>query len=153
MNQNGIPTDRINKLSPAKRALLEKRLGGKFAETSNPGQLCPRPAQDLYPLSFAQERLWFLGHLAQGKALFNRPMVFRLTGTLNVRALQRALKEILRRHEVLRASFPTSEGLPTQIITPLKSHYLPVKDLCGQSPEKRKVELGRVELTPSRLAP
>ena len=70
------------------------------------------------PLSFAQQRLWFIDRLRPESALYNMPMAVRLDGVLNLDALERTLREIVRRHEVLRTSFVTVEGKPVQVIRP-----------------------------------
>lgn len=75
----------------------------------------PRPA--VLPLSFAQERLWFLEQLGQGEA-YQIPMAVRLTGQLEIAALSMALSEIVRRHEILRTRFEARNGTGTQIIDP-----------------------------------
>ena len=62
------------------------------------------------PLSFAQQRLWFIDQLEPGSALYNNPLAVRLSGELKKEALRRTLTEIVRRHEVLRTSFRTVEG-------------------------------------------
>jgi hypothetical protein len=129
---------RRSKLSAAKRTLLEKRLRGEFEEVSKAHIIRPRQEPDFFPLSFAQERLWFVDQLEPGNPAYNRPMALRLTGSLNVKALQQALSEILQRHEVLRATFPTLEGRPTQILTQPQSQNLPVVDLSEQSPNERE---------------
>src|SRR6476619_3988113 len=59
------------------------------------------------PLSFAQQRLWFLDQMQAGASVYNVPAAFALAGRLDVHALHRALDEILRRHEVLRTIFPS----------------------------------------------
>ena len=81
--------------------------------------------QDELPLSFAQERLWFLDQLEPGSHLYNVPVVLRLTGRLNSALLQGALAQILRRHEVLRTSFTSVDGRPQQVI--LESPPLPFR--------------------------
>ena len=129
---------RRSKLSAAKRVLLEKWLRGEFEEISNSHILRPRSEQNLFPLSFAQERLWFLDQLEPGNPAYNRPLALRLTGSLDVKALRRALCEILQRHEVLRATFPALEGRPIQIIAQARSQHLLVLDLRSFTDERVK---------------
>lgn len=71
---------------------------------------------DALPLSFAQQRLWFLDQLESGSAFYNVPAAVRLDGALDVEALKQALGEVVQRHEVLRTSFPTVDDQPVQSI-------------------------------------
>ena len=68
------------------------------------------------PLSFAQQRLWFIDQLEPGSAMYNMPTALRLSGELRWAALAQALSEIVRRHEALRTRFEVSEGEPSQVI-------------------------------------
>lgn len=72
----------------------------------------------VYPLSFAQQRLWFLDQLAPGSAAYNLPRAVRLLGILDVSALQRSLDVIVSRHETLRTTFSMVDGHPVQVIRP-----------------------------------
>jgi amino acid adenylation domain-containing protein len=81
------------------------------------------------PLSFAQHRLWFLDQLEPGNPFYNLPEAARLSGGINITALEQTLGEILRRHEILRTRFPGSQGEATQIVTPPAPVRLPVIDL------------------------
>jgi len=81
------------------------------------------------PLSFAQQRLWFLDQLEPNNPLYNIPWAFRLSGALNVEALRGSLNELVRRHEVLRTTFSTEENQPVQVITPNVRMELPLTDL------------------------
>ncbi|HKG22705.1 MAG TPA: condensation domain-containing protein, partial [Blastocatellia bacterium] len=68
------------------------------------------------PLSFAQQRLWFIDQLQPGSPLYNQPVAARLSGELDVKALERSLNEIERRHEAIRTSIETREGKGVQVI-------------------------------------
>ena len=86
------------------------------------------------PLSFAQQRLWFLDQLEPGSAAYNISGAILLAGQLDAVALERSLSEIIRRHEVLRTTFDVSHGQPVQIINEAQPVSLPAVDL-GQLPE------------------
>jgi amino acid adenylation domain-containing protein len=81
------------------------------------------------PLSFAQQRLWFLHQLEPDNPVYNIPIAVRLTGTLDVPALERALNEIVRRHEVLRTNYSSINGRPVQVIRQLAQLELPLTKL------------------------
>src|SRR5918992_1328169 len=70
----------------------------------------------VFPLSFAQQRLWFLHQMDPSSAAYNMPVAFRLSGPLDVAALGRALGEIVRRHEILRTTFDVLDEQPVQLI-------------------------------------
>ncbi|WP_440064953.1 amino acid adenylation domain-containing protein [Streptosporangium sp. OZ121] len=102
-------------LSDAKRALLEKRLRRRVPD---PVFTIPRrPQGQDAPLSFGQERLWFMDQFAPGTAAYTIPMTLRLTGPLDVAALERAIGTVVARHESLRTRFPADEdGRPTAVV-------------------------------------
>ncbi len=87
-----------------------------------------RPLQ--LPLSFAQQRLWFLDQLEPANPLYNTPGALRLLGQLDITALERALSEIVRRHETLRTTFQSVEGNPVQIISAPRPVNIPLIDLA-----------------------
>ena len=89
------------------------------------------------PLSFAQQRLWFLDQLEPSTSAYTISAALRLTGLLNVAALAQSLNEIIRRHEALRTTFAVMEGQPVQVITPTLHLSLPVVDLRAL-PEARR---------------
>ncbi|HEX9938624.1 MAG TPA: amino acid adenylation domain-containing protein, partial [Longimicrobium sp.] len=93
------------------------------------------------PLSFAQERLWFLDRLEPGSATYNIPVAWRLAGALDERALERSLSEIVRRHEALRTVFAEVDGSPVQVVAPFGGFTLPVDDLSGLAAADREVAL------------
>jgi len=96
------------------------------------------------PLSFAQQRLWFLDQLEPGSSFYNVSSVIELNGVLNIDAMGRALTEIVRRHEVLRTTFADVNGEPQQIIAPAAPFHLPVIDLSHITDEERQAEVKRL---------
>jgi amino acid adenylation domain-containing protein len=96
------------------------------------------------PLSFAQERLWFIDQLEPNSSLYNCPGAVRLTGRLNAEALQQCLSEIVRRHEALRTTFATLEGKPIQVIAPPLPLSLPLIDLSDLPEKEREAEAARL---------
>jgi amino acid adenylation domain-containing protein len=96
------------------------------------------------PLSFAQERLWFLDRLDGASPVYNLPSALRLAGRLDVAALAGALTEITRRHAALRTAFAEREGRPVQVIAPPVPFPLPLVDLSGLAaaePEVRRLAI------------
>lgn len=83
----------------------------------------------VFPASFAQQRLWFLDQLFPGNTFYNVATAIRLTGSLNLAALEETFNEIVRRHETLRTTFRILEGQPVQAIAPSFCLSLPVVDL------------------------
>ena len=98
---------------------------------------------DRFPLSFAQQRLWFLDRLMPGESLYNIPGGMRLRGLLNVDLLARSLSAIVDRHEVLRTAFVEIEGEPVQVPLPDLDLPLPLVDLSGLPPVTREREARR----------
>ncbi len=94
------------------------------------------------PLSFAQERLWFLDQLDPSKSsAYNMPFAFEIAGSLNISALKKSLNEILRRHEALRTAFSVIEGKPVQIAHPELTVALPIVKLGEISQEQREAKV------------
>ena len=87
------------------------------------------PRDEHLPLSFAQQRLWFIDQLESGGVAYNIPIIVRLTGTINTPALHQSFNEILRRHEALRTSFTLVNGSPGQVIAPAQQIRFPIIDL------------------------
>ncbi|HEY0367927.1 MAG TPA: condensation domain-containing protein, partial [Pyrinomonadaceae bacterium] len=103
----------------------------------------PAPRDESLPLSFAQQRLWFLDQMEPGSSFYNISAIVRLTGKLNVDALERSFSEIVRRHETLRTRFEVVDGQPAQVIDQSLSHSLPLVDLRGLSEGGRDREVER----------
>src|SRR5262249_2991440 len=96
------------------------------------------------PLSFAQERLWFLDQLEPDTAAYNIPTATLIEGQLNVEAMEKALNEVGKRHEALRTTFTVTNGEPTQVILPELSLTLPVVDLSDLSEAESEAEARRL---------
>ncbi len=132
-------------------AALARRIAGLQGEdrdalTAIPPPL-PRPRDPQGdPLSFSQERLWFLQQLEPGSSAYNVPGALRLRGPLDPGLLARALAEIARRHEALRTVFrESSGGVPVQLVLPPPPPLLPVVDLGGRpDPASREEEAARL---------
>jgi len=95
------------------------------------------------PTSFAQERLWFVDRLEPGSAVYSMPAAWRLGGALDEAALQRALGEIVRRHEALRTVFAEVDGSPAQVIAPFGGFVVPVEDLSALGEADREAAVER----------
>jgi natural product biosynthesis luciferase-like monooxygenase protein/amino acid adenylation domain-containing protein len=95
--------------------------------------LVPAGAGDSLPLSFAQQRLWFLDRLRPGTSHYNMPLVLRIDGALDVAALERAFTELVRRHQSLRTTFQDTSGTPLQVIQPPAPFRLQQVDLRGHA--------------------
>ncbi|WP_396956092.1 amino acid adenylation domain-containing protein [Nitrosomonas sp.] len=106
--------ERIAHLSDEKRALLEARLAEAGKEKSTGIPKCQ--PMDSYPLSFAQESLWFLSRSTPNNAFYNEASAARLTGRLDVDALERSIREIVQRHEILRTVFVDQRDSPEQVV-------------------------------------
>ena len=76
------------------------------------------------PLSFSQERLWLVDQLSSGSPMYNLTTAVRLTGALNVPALEQSFSEVMRRHEILRTTFGLADGRPVQVIGPAEALHL-----------------------------
>ena len=110
------PNQRISRLSLQKRALLEAHLLRLQERKSGAGGIPRRGEGSSWPLSFGQQRLWFLDNLEPQRGWYNAPHAFRLEGNLDVATLERALEEVVRRQEVLRTRYESVDGRPVQIL-------------------------------------
>ena len=137
---------RAEKLSPERRALLELLLESKQARNPATQGIAKRKQENNCPLSFAQERLWFLDQLEPGSPFYNVASALRLKGDLNVRALEFSIGETLRRHEVLRTTFPVMNKEPVQCISPATPFKLPLVDLWALDLVGKEIEVRRLAI-------
>ena len=96
------------------------------------------------PLSFAQQRLWVLGQLQPNNPLYNIPRALRMKGKLNIACLEKALNEIVRRHESQRTTFQVSNGNPVQVIAAELTIALRLRELAHVPEEEREAEARRL---------
>jgi non-ribosomal peptide synthetase component F len=139
-----MPTHEFD-FSHAKRALLSAMLRERGLRTdSEPATGIPRRAADgPIPLSFAQERLWFLAQLEPDNSSYNLTAGVRLRGDLKIDPLKKSIAEIVRRHEVLRTTFVAVAGKPKQIIAPAQPIVLPFTDLQHLTEAAQETEIRR----------
>ncbi|MCG6137857.1 MAG: amino acid adenylation domain-containing protein [Nostoc sp. LLA-1] len=134
------------------RAEIQKRKVEiiKFLEATNLTNnhslrtLVPISRSGNLPLSFAQQRLWFLDQLIPNNPFYNIPLALHLTGALNLSALEQTFNEIVRRHEALRTSVVMQEGQPVQVINSTLTILLPVIDLRLLPEAKREIQARRL---------
>ncbi len=120
--------ERLSKLSPAKRALLERRL--REQHVTDPVAAASTEPRAPSVLSFAQERMWFLHQLEPDRPLYHTPFALHLQGSLNVAAIEHAIDGLLARHEVLRTRIVNQNGQPIPV--PGAGCELEVVDLSGR---------------------
>ncbi|MBN3911077.1 MAG: amino acid adenylation domain-containing protein [Nostoc sp. NMS1] len=128
----GVMTADIQQeLKERKTEILAFLKEAQTATQSNSFPLVPVSRDKELPLSFAQQRMWFLYQLDKESPFYNESCQLRIVGKLSVTALEQSLNEIIRRHEALRTSFAVREGIPFQAIVSTVTINIPVVDLQG----------------------
>ena len=136
-------TERIANLPAEKRKLLLQRLRAKTGQQGGSRIVCqPRTGGD-FPLSFSQQRLWFSEQLQPGQSVYTIRGAVRLFGVLDARIMENSIRELVRRHEVLRTTFPSEGGKPTQRIGSADDWKLLVEDLSHCAAAEKEAELRR----------
>jgi amino acid adenylation domain-containing protein len=133
--------DRQKMLAAARQELLRRRLEGAAAPAADPNAIRPRGGDGPAPLSFAQQRLWVLHQINPRDTSYNEIAPFRVVGALDVPALERAVREVLRRHEVLRSAFAQEDGDAVQRVADLPAPALVPEDLAGLDAGAREAAL------------
>ncbi|HEY0781022.1 MAG TPA: condensation domain-containing protein, partial [Thermoanaerobaculia bacterium] len=130
-------------------ALLQKKSAGRQSIRPSPRRQSGEP----FPLSFSQQRLWFLDQIDPDNLAYNLTNSLRLSGRLEVASLRRAFSEIVRRHESLRTVFELFEGEPVQRVLPASDErfQLPELDLSALPDAVRERELVRLVALTSAL--
>ncbi|HYH80776.1 MAG TPA: amino acid adenylation domain-containing protein [Longimicrobium sp.] len=129
-------TEPRDRLAEAKRLLLEKRLRGEAKGRALHEPIgrsgLPGPA---YPMSYQQEQLWFLDQLQPGSSYYNIPGASLISARVHVPTLERALTEVVRRHESIRTAFRLVDGKPMQVVQPPYAIFIPVVEMRGPNGE------------------
>lgn len=146
MSELDARSKKQSNLSSAKQALFEKWMRGEVAANTIPRRSQQSPA----PVSFAQQRLWFLNQLEGDQSSYNEPKALHIKGSLDVAALQQSLNEIVRRHEVLRTTFDVIDGQPVQVIAPSLKLTIPVIDLQNLPSDEKEAEVRRLAIASSK---
>lgn len=126
--KGAITPDIQAELQERKPEILQFLYGNELA-SGDTEPILPAPRQADLPLSFSQQRLWFLDQLEGGGPAYNIPIALKLTGMLQVETLDNCLTEVVQRHEILRTTFPTAGGVPAQKIAGTRNAPLQVTDL------------------------
>ena len=135
-------TNKIGQLSAAKRLLLERRLKAKTPTTPADEiaaiRRLARRDRDALPLSFEQERYWFLDQFEGGRFIENLSAALRASGNCSAESIRQGLGELLRRHEALRTVFSSEGREPRQTVRKPVDFQLPIIDLNGLQPSDRE---------------
>ena len=136
--------ERLVRLSPEKRALLERWLTNRETSVSGGHAISRRESTKPCPLSFAQQRLWFLSQMEPESVAYNIPNALRMTGALNLEALRKTLDNLVALHQVLRTTFGLIEGSPMRVVTDTQGVELQMVDLSVLPDLDRETELQRL---------
>ena len=145
--QNTDPTDGN---SPDKLDLLAQMLMAEDIDLLQTQTIYPQSNRLDLPLSFAQQRLWFLDQLMAGSPVYNVPSALRLRGPLDLGLLEESINAIVRRHEVLRTTFTAVGGRPIQVIAPVLRVALPLVELRDLPQAERDAAISRLIVEEAR---
>ncbi len=136
--------ERLSKLSPEKRELLLKKLK-KQAPAKKSLRILPRKNRNQFPISSSQMRLWFLQQLEPDSAFYNIPSAIRISGKPDMARFKKSIREVVSRHEVLRAFFTTNDkGEPEQHIVPNLIPKFPITDLTSVPADQVNAQVQRL---------
>ena len=142
MNQ-AIGLSRRAKLTPDQQALLQKRIRGEIPSKSSTAKIPRRTDQSFAPLSLMQEGQWLLQHLQPDNTIFNTFRALRVARRLDRNILERALAEVVGRHDVLRTNFRIIDGVPMQVVRPPEPITVGMLDLSHLPAAEREAEFVR----------
>ena len=131
-------------------AAIKETEGKASASQQDKMVVKPVARDEELPLSFAQQRLWFLHRLEPDSPFYNIPVAFRMEGLLDIPALERCFNEIIRRHEVLRTTFVEFDGQAVQVVAPEIEFRIEVDDLSEMESVAAQLEIERRVLAEAR---
>jgi amino acid adenylation domain-containing protein len=137
----GVLTETLRSEIRERKEAILKFLNEAIRVESTDIPLAPVPRHSRMPVTRSQERLLFVDQLDPNKSFYNLPGAFRLSGKLDFGALERALNEIVRRHEILRATFHWDQGEPVQQINPSFVLNIPIISFADRSPNEREAAM------------
>jgi len=143
---------RIAKMSLEERRAFEELLLAQTAARPAADRIPVTKGPGPYPVSFAQQRLWFIDQLEPESPMYNTPVVLRMQGELDAEALELALSDLVTRHEPLRTTFSAPSGVPLQTVNPAVRAGLEVIDLSHEREDVREARLDDVLRTEARAA-
>ncbi|MBW4553597.1 MAG: non-ribosomal peptide synthetase, partial [Aphanocapsa sp. GSE-SYN-MK-11-07L] len=148
--QGVLTPDLKVQLQARKSEIIEFLKNTNLTSCSGIQPILPVPRDTFLPLSFAQQRLWFLQQLEPDNPFYNEHAALQLTGSLNVVALEQSLNKVVQRHEVLRTTFEIVEEQPVQIIVPNLPFTLLKVDLRHLPTAEQTSEVWRLAIQQSR---
>jgi amino acid adenylation domain-containing protein len=150
----GLPAkdigDRIAALAPERLTLLRRQMAAARAAAAAADRIPRTDRSERLPLSFAQQRLWFLDQLTPGLPTYKSPWAMRLHNEMDAGTLEHALTRLVERHEILRTRYPSEDGLPYQVIDPPRPVALERIDLSGLAPAEREPAMREAVLEQAR---
>src|SRR4051812_16540172 len=140
----GPTNSRLQNLTPAQRALVERKLLERHADGARRNAVPRRGVFSPVPLSYSQELLWLLSQFADRGVAYNAPAAFRLSGAIDADVLEQALRALADRHEILRTRYDLVDDVPMQFVEATADVRLTQIDLAPLAPEERELELQRI---------
>ena len=138
------PYQQLATLSPEQQALFEQKLAERGIAPPR-RDVIPKHGEEHLPLSFAQQRLWFMQQLEPANNAYNVASAFTIRGPLDITALEQTLNAIIERHETLRTTFEmTAEQQPIQVVHRFQPVTMPVVDLQGVADAEAEIQ-SRIE--------
>ena len=154
VEDHGERVERTAELLLQVSSVSDEEVDSKLAQPAEPEPTQPEKVTAhttrTAPLSFAQQRLWFLDQYEPNNILYNIPAAIRLSGTLDVTALDRSINEIVNRHEALRTTFAVVRDRPVQVVNEMRDFRVTVNELRQMSSEKRKATAARLAAEEAR---